>query len=159
PDQVWINSHAQCSIPGAPESLDLSFLLTELGELNSPDPVHIECPIQSSRVVESSQLSQSSPSSPIESEAAPSKLQSMSQYYLQAVARKCSALINVPEFMKNSIALQEDLQEEDNFQATLGVYEIAVDEDCPDDNSEPENEEDPAEQYASGIRRFDEPTS
>src|SRR5262249_41216191 len=159
PDQVWINSHAQCSAPGALESIDLSFLFTRPGELNSPDPVHREFPIQSSKVVESSHVSQSSQSSPVESEVAPSKLQAMSQYYLQAVARRCSALLNVPDFMKNSISLQEDLQEEDNFQATLGVYEIAVDEDCPDNNPEPENEEDPAEQYASGIKRFDEPTS
>src|SRR5262249_20043033 len=94
-----------------------------------------------------------------ESEVAPSKLQAKFQYYLQAVARKCSALSEVSDFINNSIVLQEDLHvdEADITQATLGVYEIDIDEECPE--NEPEEEEDPARQYVSGIKRFDEYTS
>src|SRR5262249_3727622 len=94
-----------------------------------------------------------------ESEVTPSKLQAKFQYYLQAVARRCSALSEVPEFMKNSITLQEDLHDEaDITQTALGVYEIDIDEECPKDELEQE-EEDPASQYVSGVKRFDEPTS
>src|SRR5262249_868495 len=59
---------------------------------------------------------------------------------------------------KNSITLEEDLHEDtDIAQAALGVYEIDIDEECPE--NEPEEEEDPASQYVSGVKRFDEPTS
>src|SRR5262249_49870070 len=116
---------------------------------------------QSSQVAESSQASQSSQLNQLEllqSGVAPSKLQAKFQYYLQAVARRCSALSEVSDFMKNSITLQEDLLEDaDDTQATLGVYEIDVDKECPE--NELEEEEDPASQYVSGVKRFDEPTS
>src|SRR5262249_14688631 len=160
----------QCPTTGASASFSLDFLFSESGGLNSPDPVNIKFPFQSSQVTEFSQSSQVAESSQAsqssqlnqlelsESEVAPSKLQAKFQYYLQAVARRCSALSEVSDFMKNSIALQEDLFEDIEItQTTLGVYEIDIDEECPED--EPEEEEDPASLYVSGVNRFDEPTS
>src|SRR5262249_1755367 len=95
-----------------------------------------------------------------ESEVTPSKLQAKFQYYLQAVARRCSALSEVPEFMKNSITLQEDLHDEaDITQTALGVYQIDIHEECPENEPEQQGDKDPASQHVSGVKRFDEPTS
>src|SRR5262249_26540104 len=109
PDQIWANAYAQCSTPGAPESPSLDFLFPESGGLNSPDPVNIGFPFLSSQVTKSGPSSQSSQLELSESRIAPSKLQAKFQYYLQAVARRCSSLLKVSDFMRNSITLQEDL--------------------------------------------------
>src|SRR5262249_51574528 len=102
----------------------LDFLFSRSGELPSPDPVNIGFPFsyQSSQVAKSSLSSQLDQLNLLESKVAPSKLQATSQYYMQAIARRCSALLEVLDFMQNSITLQEDLPDNINSsQATLGV--------------------------------------
>ena len=80
--------------------------------------------------------------------------------FVTELARRCSALIRVPEFAESQVVPffeEEDSDEDASLNDQLGVYLLEFEDDPVDE--EKEEEEDSAELYASGVRRFDEPTA
>ncbi|MQL88524.1 hypothetical protein Taro_021079 [Colocasia esculenta] len=78
--------------------------------------------------------------------------------YLLDLVHRCGTLLAVEEFVKEAVILNlEEMSIEEGLDDGFGIYEIVAEEDPLDENGV--EIEDAAEAYASGMRRFDEPTS
>ncbi|MQL72558.1 hypothetical protein Taro_004893 [Colocasia esculenta] len=78
--------------------------------------------------------------------------------YLLDLVQRCGALLVVEEFVQEEMVLNlEEIHIEEGLDDGFGVYEIIA-EDDPLDEEDCEIE-DAAEMYASGMKKFDEPTS
>ncbi|MQL70849.1 hypothetical protein Taro_003153 [Colocasia esculenta] len=78
--------------------------------------------------------------------------------YLQELAQWCQALLLIEEFTREALVFEEVFEKNGVFiNDGFGVYEIMNDEDPVD--KEDSEVDDVAEKYASGVRRFDEPTT
>ncbi|MQL77336.1 hypothetical protein Taro_009748 [Colocasia esculenta] len=80
------------------------------------------------------------------------------QRYLRELARRCQALLLIEEFTREALVFEEVFEQDGVFiDDGFGVYEIMNDEDPV--HEEDSEVDDAAEKYASGVRRFDEPTT